>query len=85
MAETIKETPKAFAFAYRNSEEQQAYISASRCSSSVIVKALKHGMGHVCPFLLNQSIQSYDLSLLPLFLPPLPLIFSTTLLPKSMY
>ena len=39
MEEAISERRKAFAAAHRSDEDRQAYISASRCASSVIAKA----------------------------------------------
>ena len=39
MEEAVSEIPKAFAAGHRSDEDRQAYISASRCASSVIAKA----------------------------------------------
>ena len=39
MESAVSERCKAFAAAHRSDEDRQAYISASRCASSVIAKA----------------------------------------------
>ena len=49
MEEAVSERGKAFAAAHRSDEYRQAYISASRCVSSVIAKAKAEAWQTTCP------------------------------------
>ena len=53
--ETISERHKAFATAHRSDEDRQAYISASRRTSSVITKAKAEAWQTTCSSLLPKS------------------------------
>ena len=55
MEETISERHKAFAAAHRSDEDRQAYISASRRTSSVITKAKAEAWQTTCSSLLPKS------------------------------
>ena len=86
--QAVSERRKAFAAAYSSDEDRQAYISASRCASSVIAKAkTEHGKQLALLFHLNLTLNLYtlffalSLALLPR-LPPL-LTFPTVLLPAN--
>ena len=51
----ISERGKAFTAAHRSDEDYQAYISASRCTSSVIAKAKVEAWQTTCSFLSPKS------------------------------
>ena len=53
--EAVSERPKAFAAAHRSNEDRQAYISASRCASSVIAKAKAEAWQTTCSSLSPRS------------------------------
>ena len=53
--EAVGERRKAFAAAHRSDEHRQAYISASRCASSVIAKAKAEAWQTTCSFLSPRS------------------------------
>ena len=55
MESTVSEKRKAFAAAHRSDEDRQAYISASRCTSSVIAKAKAEAWQMTCSSLLPRS------------------------------
>ena len=55
MEEAISERHKAFAAAHRSNEDRQAYLSASRCASSVIVKAKDEAWQTTCSSLSPRS------------------------------
>ena len=46
--EAVSERPKTFAAAHKSDEDRQAYISASRCASSVIAKAKAEAWQTTC-------------------------------------
>ena len=54
----ISEKRKAFATAHRSDEDRQAYISASRRTSSVIAKAKAEAWQTTCTFLSPKSVHS---------------------------
>ena len=56
MEEAVSERRKTFAVAHRSDEDRQAYISASRCASSVIAKA--EAWQTTCSSLSPKSVQS---------------------------
>ena len=53
--EAVSERRKAFAAAHRSDENRQAYISASRCASSVIAKAKAEAWQTTCSFFSPRS------------------------------
>ena len=53
--QAVSERRKAFAFAHRSDEDRQAYISASRCASSVIAKAKAEAWQKTCSSLSPKS------------------------------
>ena len=53
--EAVSERRKTFAAAHRSDEDRQAYISASRRTSSVIAKAKAEAWQTTCPFLSPKS------------------------------
>ena len=55
MEEAVSEKRKAFAAAHRSDEDRQAYISASRCASSVIAKAKAEAWQTTCSSLSPRS------------------------------
>ena len=55
MESAVSERRKAFAATYRSDEDRQAYISASRHASSVIVKAKTEAWQTTCSFLSPKS------------------------------
>ena len=67
MKEAVSGRRKAFATAHRSNEDRQAYISASRCASSVIAKAKAEAWQAPCFFLSPKSnpksVHSFVLSL----------------------
>ena len=62
--EAVSETRKAFAAAHRSDEDRQAYISASRHTSSVIAKAKAEAWQTTCSSLSPRSNPKYVYSLL---------------------
>ena len=46
--EAVSERPKTFAATHKSDEDRQAYISASRCASSVIAKAKAEALQTTC-------------------------------------
>ena len=73
----VCERRKAFSAAHRSDEDCQAYISASRRASSVIVKAKAKAWQTTCSSLSFRSNPSFVHSLLPYLLPLLtsPTVF----------
>ena len=55
MEQAVSERRKAFAAAHRSDEDRQAYISASRCASSVIAKAKAEAWQTTCSFFSPRS------------------------------
>ena len=55
MESAVSERRKAFAAAHRSDEDRQAYISASRCTSSVIAKAKAEAWQTTCSSLSPKS------------------------------
>ena len=55
MEQAVSEKRKAFAAAYRSDEDRQAYISTSRCASSVIAKAKAEAWQTTCTSLSPKS------------------------------
>ena len=53
--QAVSERRKAFAAAHRSDEDRQAYISASRCASSVIAKAKAEAWQTICSSLSPKS------------------------------
>ena len=51
----VSERRKAFTAAHRSDKDRQAYITASRCASSVIVKAKAEAWQITCSFLSSKS------------------------------
>ena len=86
--EAVSERRKAFAVAHRSNEDRQAYITASRRASSVILRPrLRHGRRLTLLLHLGLTLNLYTLSFalsLALLLPHLPLLtFLTVLLPGN--
>ena len=57
--EAISERPKTFAAAHKSDEDRQAYISASRCASSVIAKAKAEAWQTTCSSFSPKSVHSF--------------------------
>ena len=61
MEDAVSDRRKAFAAAHRSDEDRQAYISASRCASSVIAKAKAEAWQTTCFSLSPKSVLSSSL------------------------
>ena len=92
MEDAVSERCKVFATAHRSDKDRQAYISASRCASSVIAKAKAEAWQTTCFFLLPKSnpLTVYSLLFFALSLALLlglrPLLISqTVLLPRNWF